>query len=179
MILKFYEDPYEREPALCDAFRLIMSQTTVSSEIINELEENWVRDQVLERGKNVHKILSPLKDHQWDWEEFDAIRRVFREQNMWPTPWHQYRKAGEDPSNPMTAQRVKILATSLRTAAASRESARGDKYDRILENGWHIRCDSKVARPFVDHMTQTLRIIDWRTWPPFYPGDVSNIVADF
>lgn len=177
MALKWYQDPDGRDPFLRDAFRHVLAQTTIGLSLRSDLEEAWVRDQILERGKNALNILAPLKTSYWAWEDFETIRQIFRQNDTWPSPWLQCKKAASDPDNPRHTQRIKILATSLQTALASRESARGKKYERIAQHGWSIRCKSDAARPFVDHFSKNIKVLDWRTWPPFYPGDTSRIIA--
>lgn len=176
--MKWLDDPKGRAPALQDAFFLILDQTTVPIPLAHAIFQPWLADQIGNRGRKSFDILSPLISSGWEWPEFDGARAMFQRYDIWPSPWHHYRKAGMNPTDRMLKQRVKILNTSLRTAVASREYARGEKYDRIGIFGWHIRYGSPAARMYTEPLSSRVNILDWRTWPPFFAGDTSSIRAN-
>lgn len=170
--------PQDRTPALQDAFFHILGQTTVPIYIQYSVCDHWVTDQINNRGKRSLEALKPLSGIAWDWADFDRARAMFQRYDIWPSPWHNYRKAGMNAADPMTTQRLKILNTSLRTAVASREYARGEKYARLGLYGWHIRYGSPASRMYAEPLSAGVNVLDWRTWPPFYAGDTSNIMAN-
>lgn len=168
-------DPQGRLQCLCEAFQHVIDQTTIPDNWRIGLLLLWLRSQLQDRGTNDFIALMSLTELDWDWPAFDQTRRTFNENDMWPSPWHHYRKVAADVRRPMRTERVKLLVTTLRTAVASREAYESDRLARMKQFGWSVYCQSDVAHGYVMTLSQKMDIDDWRTWPPFFPGDVSSV----
>lgn len=171
-------DPNRRLPALMDAFNHVMDQTTVPGNWRIGLLMLWIQSQLVDHGAQDFAALSPLTEIEWDWPAFNKVREIFRRDDAWPSPWHHYKAAAKDLRRPMKVERVKLLMVNLRMTLAAREGCQGDRLDRILRHGCTVRCESAVALPYVTAASDVLDPSNWKTWPPYFPGDTSTVVPN-
>jgi hypothetical protein len=124
--------------------------------------------------------LMMLSESEWDWKWFDQWLTDFEEADQWPYMWRHdesnfpYIKS-KNATRKFRFAKVHILAHTISHISVNVRRFRNTqefKRDRVLRLSPSIGCpvEDAVAVDFQSSMT----LEDWRTWPPFFPGDRSN-----
>lgn len=168
-------DPDQRAVPLINVFLRVAEGTNLSDGWKGGLALLWAVAMLKGDSKEAFAALLPLTEIPWDWPDFDYMRDWLVRDDRWPSPWHLYEAAAKDRRKKMKVERVKIFAASLLTAARSQATATPSYIEMLRTEGWTVSSDSEVALPYIRALTHRIRIDDWRTWPPLYPGDRSQV----
>lgn len=160
------------------AFVHVAAATTIPRLSVYTIAENWAARVRAKHKSSANITAKDLSALDWTWPDFDTMVEELLRENLWPTPWHHYEakvKAGKD----LREIRAKIFVQTARTAAASlRKSSDRRFMSQVDVEGWHVYVDSDVGAHFVDNgRTLSVRVNDWKTWPPLYPGDQSRLAC--
>lgn len=160
---------------MVEGFTLVGAQTTIGQADLQPLAIQWASG-VYEGRKNITgQIAKALCRIDWSWDAFDSMVQRLLNDDLWPMPWHHYKKkikAGEG----LDDVRAKIFIQTARTASGSIKLSKNKSYNTMLRlDGWHLYTDSEVGAHYVRMFADQVHPRDWRTWPPLYPGDLSTI----
>lgn len=167
---------YSPSDESAQSFVHVASRTTIPKLTVYTIAENWAARARAKHKSNASLTAKELSAVEWSWPDFDAVVQELLRDDLWPTPWHNYEaklKAGKD----LNAVRAKIFVQTVRAAATSLRKSRDHIFiSQADHDGWHIYTDSDVSAHFLDKgRTQSVRLRDWKTWPPLYPGDQSRL----
>ena len=170
-------DPPPVEPPLhlVRGFIRVASATSLDHETRVQIAKRWALRVAEKRRSSTSTTCSELNALNWSWPSFDAMIEGLKTDDLWPTPWHHYKEKilrGED----LRDVRAKILIASARTAATSAKNAYDKQFMTMITlEGWHIYADSEIGAHYASQVANFVDLSDWLTWPPFYPGDQSEL----
>ena len=158
-----------------EAFIAVGRQTSMPTFALINCAETWA-DSIRSKSKNSTKIVTAkLNETNWSWSRFNAMQDELLADDLWPTPWHHY-EAKVKAREGLREVQAKIFIQTARTLARTLERSRDTSFAWHLRlEGWHIYTDSDVGAHYVNKRAKTVKLDDWRTWPPLYPGDLSRI----
>ncbi|KAB6715826.1 hypothetical protein C8029_12890 [Roseobacter sp. TSBP12] len=121
--------------------------------------------------------LSPLAGlSAWKWPEFDRWRKRFKAENSYPSQWLRIEKEAQKWPNPLHAKRMLLLDLTLSFSINSRRDFLQWQEPHRLNKDWEFRLDiCDVEQRIAEEHASSLKLTDWTTWPPFYPGNSSAI----
>jgi hypothetical protein len=163
---------------ITQSFSFVLEETDIPLELREAILPLWIYVHQNGNPKFDVSSLAVLGEFEWAWKPFEDWSAKFGEANRWPYMWQREElpdliKRGS--AWKLRQARVKIFAHTLTMSAFScRDGVRRAPY--LKKFGWRV---SSIKCPVEDEVSakkkDTVIIDDWRTWPPFFPGDRSHI----
>jgi hypothetical protein len=165
---------------IVESFNFVLESTNIPLELREAILPAWIFAHQSGNPRFSTPALAILGEFHWDWGSFDVWLDRFQRRNRWPYMWNREElpllvKRGS--AWKLRQARVGILAHTLSMSASGcRDGVQRAPY--LKERGWRV---SSIKCPVEDEiaaeMKSTISIDDWRTWPPFFPGDRNRITG--
>lgn len=111
------------------------------------------------------------------WRSFSTWHEVFRQSNQFPYMWRRAGIGGDGkpPAADLQETMVELMAhTVTMTAYRCRDFHRMGQH--LAEKGWRLAgAGDQIEDTIAAARLATVRLDDWRTWPPFFPGDRTSL----
>jgi hypothetical protein len=170
-----------QHPEIATAYAHVMGSTTIPLDVQEILFPVWKYAVQSGIPRLEQCSLFMLTEMQWEWETFDVWHTHFKATAQWPYVWRQ-----EDSNFPhierynATRQhrraRLRLLvhtlfhvATNIRLCSKTSENWMFHSESATSSAGCPV--EEAIALQYADSMI----LNDWRTWPPFFPGDRTNV----
>ena len=163
------------------AFKHIFGDCVIDPDLTRALLPVYVHAHQSGRAALEPLALAVLTGEKWEWPWFESWHKAFSEESMWPYMW---RHEGSDfphiVRNSATGQlrqaRVHILCHTLSNVITNihnfvlEQEFPGERLLRLSPPTGDCEVEPLVAANYAPDMKNE----DWRTWPPFFPGDRSH-----
>jgi hypothetical protein len=163
-----------------NCFQQVLGGTTVKPEIAQCMLPLWLHG-VMKGDARFETaafgpLLSPDISFVWDW--FTRYRKEFRLLHLLPLSWHAFADEMKDLRLGLRELRVLLLAETInRTMWNRREAAQHAASDDVNTFGgtrratYTLESDCEASAHVNRIKLPELIPGDWRTYPPYYPGD--------
>jgi DNA-binding cell septation regulator SpoVG len=126
-----------------------------------------------------HVVLDVLSGQTWSWDQFDRWLARFSAEDRWPRMWADVREAGRDQNQDLmnTARCGLLHHTLVLKSYRARDGMKPAYVAMMKKRGWDYSfADCPVEQEIALAMRHGVTLDDWRTYPPFFPGDRTMIV---
>jgi hypothetical protein len=178
IVFEFLDDlsPILPLPLASEVFHHVMSQTTLDVTIRDWILPMWLTSEIDRTDKLRNAAFSPLLSEgvRWEWPQFDDARRKFKQEGIWPHQW----KAYEADRRTDRTLAVIFLRRTIQMSLINRRDALGHAHEHSawsFRRGWRFSTNDPDGPELVDCYRDTVRLGDWTTYPPYFPGDVTTI----
>ncbi len=164
-----------------ECYRHVFSQTTMKPEVSEGMLPLWLhgwvnRDQRLEKAA----LMPAGGDVSWGWSAVHTFRDRFINLGSWPKVWEMYLDLDNlrDRRRGLKSEMVELLRRTIAETIHNRANAAQDNPDPTSfswRHGYEFHCDGDVERTVAEEHRSTLVLGDWRTYPPYFPGDTTRI----
>lgn len=162
-----------------DAYRSVFAATTVKKEIVEGMLPLWLHGHISGQARIARAALAPLRDRDvsWGWPLFDHSRARFRQMNLWPESWEYFKDEALDRRRSLRDPMVDLLDRWLWQRIAARKRAADFDSDSLFNRwGWFLSsAPFENNQRLVDGMEATVVLGEADTYPPFFPGDASEL----
>jgi hypothetical protein len=167
--------------AISDAWNFVLASTTIPEDLREALLPAYVYAHRSGNPKLEAPALAILGAYRWEWPSFEEWLERFRETGEWPYIWNQNdipALVKRDSQWKLRQARVEVLAHTLAMTAYNARDCTG-KSALMLRHGWSlVDIRDPVEMRIAQQIKRRIDVSDWRTWPPFFPGDRTSLHAN-
>lgn len=163
------------DPFAATAFTSVMAEIAARPGLKEGIYPLWAEAYARGDPRAAKASLGALTSARWSWPVFDEWRQEFERRGRWPYMWDSIGR------RELRARRVAARAELLqhflfRCACTCRDGTRMAPYYRRY--GWRlIGVGCEVEGQIAEERTALVDLDDWRTWPPFFPGDRTSMMG--
>jgi hypothetical protein len=166
---------------IAEAYQHVMGETNVDPELCRLILPLYAYANQTGSPKLEPLALAILEEVKWDWPWYKSWYAHFEQTKSWPYMWNNGEKdmahmLRYSATRQLRRHRVAMLAHSLSHISVNVRTFHKSK-DFMEKRGWEltssIGCvvEDEVKAQFL----ASVELSDWRTWPPFFPGDRTSI----
>jgi hypothetical protein len=166
------------EAHIAESYTFVMDSTDVPMDLREALLPIWIYAHQSGNPKIEPPALAILGEFKWTWKPFEDWLETFKKAGRWPYMWEKFDipdLVKRDSQWKLRQARVRLLAHTLSMSAYKCRDGHKD-HSLHRSRGWHI---PSIKCPVEDEVAAALLnsidLDDWRTWPPFFPGDRSSL----
>ncbi len=186
LVFEYLDDlaPLLSLDAAIECFRHVLSQTTLKPQIIDGVLPLWLHGWSMRDGRMEAAALAPLSSEgiSWRWPALDETCSRFRKYDDLPETWRHFIAPEEQTrwKSSIRRARTMILARTIRATIMNRYTATQHSPDMssfFWRNGVGFHSPGAADLMIAEEHRGQLVICDWRTYPPYFPGDETSVGA--
>lgn len=167
-----------------DCYLFVLSGTTVKDDISKAMLPLFLHGQTTGNTRLTTAAFGPLLSEgmSFSWPWFDEWLEHFRSEHLLPERWEAFADKVKDRRGRITVERIPLLADTIGWMCHNRRLANQHaSYLQAELNGhrkvFSYALKSECAASQSLHARRLERLVpgDWRTYPPFFPGDRTMI----
>ena len=167
-----------------ECYHHVMAQTTIRDDLRIAILPLWLMV-FFDQHQSIRMAMSPLEYVAWSWPAFDEARRWFKAHGTWPRDWEGLTDDMSDLRRAVRREQATLLDRNIRQTIFSR-MRQAQFFEAFGQpssmDGWYDRSPAARAacaasQALVDERSKGLRSDDWKTWPPYFPGDTSSVMT--
>lgn len=153
------------------------SATTVDSQLVEGMLPIWLRGYRSGDLKFERAALYPLLDPEipFKWSAFSEWRSIFAKEGELPERWQFLQERIKDRRLALREDMVLILGITISTAIYNRRTAAQHREGDLRVRVYDIFSNCPVGLRIGRSKLSALIPGDWRTYPPYFPGDQSSV----
>ncbi|MFK5979753.1 MAG: hypothetical protein QM488_12795 [Rhizobiaceae bacterium] len=168
---------------ISEAYYYVMSGTRISADLHEKLLPAFVQAHQSGDPKKELHALKPLNTAEWQWPMFDLWSKAFQQINIWPYMWDKFDipdLLADQQSEECKRALVKLLCHNLSmTTYTCHKALKGSQKDWFSRHGWRlVSINDPVEDKIAEDLKDQVLLDDWRTWPPFFPGDRTSMTGN-
>ncbi|HMJ43208.1 MAG TPA: hypothetical protein VK522_13115 [Pseudolabrys sp.] len=166
---------------IIDGLNHAIDRTTIDPTVRGVLMAAWGSAHQSGDPRAERRALNSLNHSEWTWPWFEDWLRHFQSHRQWPYMWRQ-----EQIPDALAERNIKALEDAAigllshtigTTVYRCRDNEKG--HGRFLkQRGWDfVSLGCPVEDAIAAGNLATVDLDNWHTWPPFFPGDRSHMLA--
>lgn len=166
---------------LIDCYRHVLGGTSVRSEIVDCMLPLWLHGQMRGDPRLEEAAFGPLATEgiSFSWPWFSEWLERFRKEKLLPVRWEPLADQIKDRRLGFRHERIPLLAHTLARLVYNRMRAEQQVgYADVRRAGsgrFQVSSECEASRTIAEERLPLLVPGDWRTYPPYFPGDTSSI----
>jgi hypothetical protein len=166
---------------ISDAFNHVLREARIEKVLSKVLFESLTFAIQSGRPKMVPLALATLRESTWSWPDYDYWLAEFIAAKTWPYMWGEYQHnypnlIRRSATGQMKNAKIELLAHTLTLTTYNVRRWQKNR-GNLISRGWqfnHVGC--KVEKAIAESFQHKIVPNDWKTWPPFFPGDRSSLL---
>lgn len=163
---------------IIDTYHVVLAELSIEPVVREAMLPLWLHGYLLGDPKYTDAALMPLSAGRisWRWPLFQHWLKKARDEGLWPEGWNHFREEGRDRRRSLRVQQVELLPVWLMSKIANRRDAARKVPNDIFDRwGWHLSTFGDDNEKLTEGCASGVSLDDWRTYPPFFPGDHTRI----